>query len=78
MLAAHPISELTGEIELIADAMKRMRSTRLSDDTLYLLIQNAIGQNADTKYRQVPLKTIRLVIEGIEALPVKCFKKEKK
>lgn len=70
------LNELSDEIVAISMAMKKLRTTRLSDNTLYLLIQNAIGQNEATRYKQVPLKTIRLVIEGVEALEDKCLKKK--
>lgn len=73
---APTLDQLTDEIVAISAAMKKLRATRLTDDTLYLLIQNAIGQNSSTRYKKVPLKTIKIVIEGIEALESTCLKKK--
>lgn len=67
-LRGAPLDVLADEIVMVSDAVKRLRKTRLTDETLHLLVQNAIGQSADTKYRKMSLKQIRVVIEGIEKL----------
>lgn len=69
------LDTLTDEIQAIHKAIINLRSTLINDNTLYLLIQHAVGANEGTRYKQIPLKTIKAVIEGIEALPAKCLKK---
>lgn len=78
-LRGQTLTEIADEIMFISDAVRKMMTTRLTEDTLFLLIQNAVGQNASTRYKKIPLKTIKVVIEGMMALQdVHIKPKEKK
>ncbi len=67
-LRGESLDKIADEIVMISDAVKKMMSSQLNEDTLLLLIQNAIGANQSTKYRPVPMKTIKAVIGGMMAL----------
>lgn len=78
-LRGETLTEIADEIMFISDAVRKMMTTRLTENALLVLIQNAIGQNDRTKYRKIPLKTIKVVIEGMMALQdVHIKPKEKK
>lgn len=78
-LNGESIESIASEIVHISYAMRVLRSTRLNEDTLLLLIQNAIGANQATKYKAVPMKTIKAVLDAVAALEEKHLKpKEKK
>lgn len=67
-LRGETLTEIADEIMFISDAVRKMMTTRLTENALLVLIQNAIGQNDRTKYRKIPLKTIKVVIDGMMAL----------
>lgn len=78
-LRGETLTEIADEIMFISDAVRKMMTTRLTENALLVLIQNAIGQNDRTKYQKIPLKTIKVVIEGMIALQdVHIKPKEKK
>ena len=78
-LSGESLEEIADEIVMISNAIRKLRATRLTEDTLLLLMQNAIGQNQKTKWRPVPIKTIKSVLDGIDNLQEKHLKpKEKK
>lgn len=78
-LRGETLTEIADEIMFISDAVRKMMTTSLTENALLVLIQNAIGQNDRTKYRKIPLKTIKVVIEGMMALQdVHIKPKEKK
>ena len=64
-----PTEVLADSIVAIAAGIKKLRTGRLNDRALYLLIQNA-APNVGGKYRSAPLsiKSIEAVFEGIAAL----------
>lgn len=72
-----PIEVLADSIVAIAAGMKKLRSGRLSDRALFLLIQDA-APNKGGKYGNSPLpvKTIKAVFEGIESLERSFLKKK--
>lgn len=72
-----PTEVLADSIVAIAAGMKKLRSGRLSDRALFLLIQDA-SPNRGGKYAQspIPVKTIRAVFEGIESLERSFLKKK--
>lgn len=76
-LRGESLDKIADEIVMISDAVRTMMSSRLSEDTLLLLIQNAVGQNASTRYKKLPLKTIKVVIEGMMALQSTHLKEKK-
>ncbi len=67
-----PLEIMEREILAISVGMKRLRSTRLNDKALFLLIQNA----APHAYgKAITIKQIESVFEGIESLEKKYLKK---
>jgi hypothetical protein len=76
-LRGESLDVIADEIVMISDAVRKMMSTRLNEDTLLLLIQNAVGQNSSTRYKKLPLKTIKVVIEGMMALQSTHLKEKK-
>lgn len=59
------LDAIAEEIVMFSDAATKLMKGKLKDDTVYLLIQDAIGRNAQTKYRDIPLKIIKAVIDGM-------------
>lgn len=76
-LRGETLTEIADEIMFISDAVRKMMTTSLTENALLVLIQNAIGQNDRTKYRKIPLKTIKVVIEGMMALQSVHLKEKK-
>lgn len=76
-LRGESLDVIADEIVMVSDAIKKMRTSRLTEDTMLLLIQNAIGQSGATRYRKISLKAIKAVVEGIEGLAAKHLKEEK-
>lgn len=72
-----PTEVLADSIVAIAAGMKKLRSGRLSDRALFLLIQDA-SPNLGGKYGRSPLpvKTIKAVFDGIESLERSFLKKK--
>lgn len=64
-----PVEVLADSIVAISDGVKKLRSGRLNDRALMLLIQHA-APNVGGRYNQgqVPMKHVRAVIEGMESL----------
>lgn len=63
------------EVEIIADAIvsiaagiKRLKSSRLKDSALYLLIQHAAPSVGKYKNRKLNIADIKAVFAGIESL----------
>jgi hypothetical protein len=73
-LRGESLDKLADEIVMISNAVRKLKQSRLSEDTLYLLVQNAIGQSAATKYKLIPIKTIKAVVEGFDQLAEKHLK----
>ena len=71
-----PTEVLAESIKAISEGMRRLRSGRLNDRALFLLIQDA-APNTGGKYRSAPLsiKQIRAVIEGIDQLAAAFLRK---
>jgi hypothetical protein len=59
-------------IKAISDGVKKLRSTRLNDKALYLLIQHAAPT---INHSKIGMTEIRAVIEGIESLERTYLKK---
>lgn len=72
-----PTEVLADSIVAIAAGMKKLRSGRLSDRALFLLIQDA-APSVGGKYGKsaLPVKTIKAVFEGIESLERSFLKKK--
>lgn len=72
-----PAEVLAENIVRIADGIRRLRSGRLNDKALYLLIQHA-APTLGAKYTttRVSLAEIKAVFEGIEALERTYLKKK--
>lgn len=71
-----PTEILADSIVAIAAGMKKLRSGRLNDRALFLLIQDA-APTTGGKYARSPLsiKNIRAVFDGIESLEQTFLKK---
>lgn len=64
-----PIEVIAGAIKAIADGMRAMRSTRLNDRALVLLVQDAApAYGARHNKKKVSASEVRSVLAGIEAL----------
>lgn len=72
-----PTEILASSIVAIAAGMKKLRSGRLSDRALFLLIQDA-SPNLGGKFGRspIPTKTIKAVFDGIESLERSFLKKK--
>lgn len=70
-LRGESLDKIADEIVLISDAITKLRKTKLTEDTMLLLIQDAIGTSAQTKYKPVGIKVIKAVLDGIENLKTK-------
>lgn len=73
------------ELEILADSIvaisqgiKKLRSTRLKDNTLYLLIQHAAPSIGKYNSRKPSITEIRAVFDGIESLQKAHLKPEAK
>jgi hypothetical protein len=77
-LKGESIAEIAKDIVMVSEGMRKLRATRMNEDTLLLLIQNAISSGQHTKYKPVSLKTIKAVIDGIDALESKHLKSKGK
>jgi hypothetical protein len=71
-----PTEVMADSIVAIAKAMWTLRSGRLNDNALYLLIQNA-APKIGGKYskKPVPITTIKAVFDGIASLEATYLKK---
>ena len=67
-----PTEILASAIVAISETMKRLRSGRLNDKGLYLLIQNAAPTIDGSK---VTVKEIKAVMEGLASLEATYIKK---
>lgn len=64
-----PLEVLADSIVAISEGVKRLRATRIKDDTLYLLIQHAAPTvYSNSSYRKPTIKEIKAVLDGIESL----------
>lgn len=75
-LRGESLDKLADEIVMISDAVQKLKTSRLSDNALMLLIQDAIGSGQHTKYRKIPVKTIRAVIDGMTNLATRHLKQK--
>ncbi|MGM4891223.1 hypothetical protein [Tardiphaga sp. 839_C3_N1_4] len=68
-----PTEVMANAIVAISEGIKKLRSGRLNDKALYLLIQHAAptGQN----YGKISQREIKSVLEGIDALSATYLKK---
>lgn len=73
-----PVEIIADSIVAIAAALKKLRTGRLNDKALYLLIQNA-APNVGGKYKSSPLNisSIKAVFEGIDSLSATYLRKVK-
>lgn len=69
-----PVEIIAQAIVAISEGIKKLRSSRLKDDALFLLIQRA-SPDLRNPYRKVGIKEIEAVFEGIESLERKFLKK---
>lgn len=73
------VEVMAQSIKAISEGVKKLKSTRLNDKALYLLIQHAApnvgGRFGDAK---IGMTEIKGVIEGIENLEATFLKKESK
>lgn len=76
-LKGDSLDKIADEIVMFSENVAAMMKSRLREDTIYLLVQDAIGQGSHTKYRPVPLKTIKAVIEGMMRLREAHIKEKK-
>jgi hypothetical protein len=77
-LRGESLDKLADELVMISDAVKKLRNSRITENTLLLLIQDAIGSGQHTKYRQVPLKVIKAILDGMDQLATKHLKPREK
>ncbi len=72
------IEVLAQSITDISTGIKKLRSGRLNDRALLLLIQNAAPSlhSGRYSYKPVPIKTIQHVLNGIENLEAEYLKKK--
>lgn len=70
-----PTEILAESIVAISEGIKKLRSGRMNDRALFLLIQNASPQ-LTSPYRKVNISEIKATFDGIEALE-KTFLKKK-
>lgn len=77
-LKGESLDVIADEIVAISIAMNRLRSTRLTDDALFLLIQNA-APTVGSKYkkRSMSVTQIKAVFDGIEAMKQKYLRPSK-
>jgi hypothetical protein len=61
-LRGEPLDKIADEIVMISNAVRKIRATGLTERTMLLLIQDAIGG------RSVSTKTIKAVLDGIIGL----------
>jgi len=73
-LKGESIAEIADEIVMISDGIRKLRSTRLNEDTLLLLIQSSVGKSRITRSKFLSVKTIKAVIDGIANLETKHLK----
>lgn len=73
---AKPIATevIADAIVAISDGIKKLRSGRLNDKALFLLIQTA--SPARNNYQKVGIYEVRAVLEGIESLESTFLKKK--
>lgn len=77
-LRGESITVIADEIEKISIAMKKLlANSRLSEDTLLLLIQDAIPTERKNANRMLT-KDIKAVLDGIEALEMRHIKYQEK
>jgi hypothetical protein len=72
-----PLEVLAESIVSISDGVKKLRSGRLKESALLLLIQHAAPSPKRGRYRTgvpIPLKTIKAVLDGMEALKTEFVK----
>lgn len=71
------VEVIADSIVAIAEGIRRLRNTRLTDRALFLLIQDA-APSIGGKYKTSPvtLKEIKAVFEGIESLERTFLKKK--
>lgn len=61
-----PIEVMEKSIVSISEGIKKLRTSRLNDKALFLLIQHACPRNG--YYKMIRIIDIKNVIEGIESL----------
>ena len=66
------VYNLEEEVRRIADAVKRLDDSRLSDRVVVLLIQDAAGTRGGSDKR-LSVKAIRRVLQAIRDLPEHCL-----
>lgn len=74
---AKPIATevIADAIVAISDGIKKLRSGRLNDKALFLLIQTA-SPARNNNYQKVGIYEVRAVLEGIESLESTFLKKK--
>lgn len=72
-----PTEVLAESIVAISDGVKRLRSGKLKESALLLLIQHAAPSPKRGRYRTgqpIPIRTIKAVLEGMESLKTQFVK----
>lgn len=72
-----PTEVLADSVVAIAEGVRKLRSGRLSDNALFLLIQHAAPGVGSRGYKPLSLKTIKAVFAGIDALEATYIRKVK-
>ncbi len=76
-LRGESLNKIADEIVMVSEAVRRVMSqTRLTEDTLLLLIQNAMPKERANS-RKMSFKEIRAVLNGLEAMQTKYLKPTK-
>ena len=74
-----PVEVLADSIKAISEGIKKLRTSRLNDKALILLIRHATpGVGSRYNPKRVGATEIRAVLEGIESLETTYLKKDKK
>lgn len=75
-LRGESLDVIANEIVLLSTAVKKlMAQSRLTDETLLLLIQNAIPAERRNS-KKMSFKEIRAVLDGLEAMQTKYIKED--